>query len=80
MWFLLFATASSPVLGPTQHPNQLLRGTLSLSVKRPGRESGHSPPSSADVKNAWSYTPTSPIRLRGLVFKQEIHLHDVVFS
>jgi hypothetical protein len=26
--------------------------------KRPGREAEHSPPSSAEVKNAWSYTST----------------------
>jgi len=31
-------------------------GALSLGVKRPGREADHSPPSSAEVKNAWSYT------------------------
>jgi hypothetical protein len=31
-------------------------GTLPLGVKRPGREADHSPPSSAEVKNAWSYT------------------------
>jgi hypothetical protein len=41
-------SASSP-LGP---------GTLSLGVKRPGREADHSSPSSAEVKNAWSYTFT----------------------
>jgi hypothetical protein len=34
-------------------------------VKRPGREADHSPPSIAEVKNAWSYTYTSPIRLHG---------------
>jgi len=27
-------------------------------AKRPRREADHSPPSSADVKNAWSYTST----------------------
>jgi hypothetical protein len=26
-------------------------------VKLPGREADHSPPSSDEVKNAWSYTP-----------------------
>jgi hypothetical protein len=40
---------------------------LSLGVKRPGREADHSPPSSAEVKNAWSYTSTPPIRLHGVV-------------
>jgi hypothetical protein len=33
-------------------------GALSPEVKRSGRESDHSPPSSAEVKNAWSYTST----------------------
>jgi len=31
---------------------------LSLGIKRPGREASHSSPSSAEVKNAWSYTST----------------------
>jgi hypothetical protein len=29
---------------------------LSLGVKRLGHETDHSPPSVAEVKNAWSYT------------------------
>jgi hypothetical protein len=33
----------------------------------PGREADHSRPSSAEVKNAWSYTSTPPIRLHGVV-------------
>jgi len=33
-------------------------GAPSLEVKRPGREADHSPPSNAEVKNAWSYTST----------------------
>jgi hypothetical protein len=37
-------------------------------VKRQGREADHSPPSSAEVKNAWSYISISPIRLHGVVF------------
>jgi hypothetical protein len=43
---------------PTQPPIQWVPGALSLGVKRQGRESDHSPPSSADVKNVWSYTST----------------------
>jgi len=31
-----------------------------LAVKRPGRETDHSPPSCTEVKNAWSYTCTPP--------------------
>jgi hypothetical protein len=33
----------------------------------PGREADHSPPSSAEVKNAWSYTSTPAIRLNGVL-------------
>jgi hypothetical protein len=29
-----------------------------VGVKRPGRETDNSPPSKAEVKNAWSYTST----------------------
>jgi hypothetical protein len=46
----LFTTASRTALGPTQPPIQWVPGTLSLGVKRPGREADHSPPSSAEVK------------------------------
>jgi hypothetical protein len=49
---------TSFILIDTQHPIQWVPGTLSLWVKRPGREADHSPPSSAEVKNAWSYTST----------------------
>jgi hypothetical protein len=45
-------------LWPTQPPTQWIPGALSLGVKRPGGEANHSPPSSAEVKNAWSYTST----------------------
>jgi hypothetical protein len=40
-------------VGPTQTPIQWVPGALSLRIMRPGREADHSPPSSADVKNAW---------------------------
>jgi hypothetical protein len=42
------------------------RGSLP-GVKQPVREVDHSPPSSAKVKNAWSYTSTPPIRLHVVV-------------
>jgi len=58
--FFLFATASRPTLEPTESPIQWVLGAVSPSVKRPGREADHSPPSSAEFKNAWSYTSTLP--------------------
>jgi hypothetical protein len=36
-------------------------------IKRPGREADHSPPSSAEVKNVWSYTSTHAICVNGVV-------------
>jgi hypothetical protein len=55
--------------GSGAHPVSYPMGTRSsfLGVKGPGREADHSPPSSAEVKNAWSYTSTRPIRLHGVV-------------
>jgi len=41
-----------------QPPIQWVPGSLFLGVKRPGSEAHHSPPSGAEVKNAWSYTST----------------------
>jgi hypothetical protein len=35
---------------------------LSPGVKKPGSEADHSPPSSAQVNNAWSYTSTHRMR------------------
>jgi hypothetical protein len=47
-----FSTSATPVLGLTQPPIQRVPRTLSLGVKQPGREAYHSPPTSAEVKNA----------------------------
>jgi hypothetical protein len=52
---------------PTQPPIQGVSGALSLGVKRPVRETDHSPPSSAEDKNVWRYTSTPPTRLHGVV-------------
>jgi hypothetical protein len=49
------------------HSVQTDPGALSRRVKRPGREAEHSPLSSVQVKNAWSYTFTRSIRLHGVV-------------
>jgi hypothetical protein len=55
--FLLMPTFR-PVLGPTQPPIQWVPGVLSLGVKWLGCEADHSPPSSAEINNAWSNTST----------------------
>jgi hypothetical protein len=48
----LFSTASRPALGPTQPPIRWVP-----AVKRPGHETNHSPPSSAEVKNGGAIPP-----------------------
>jgi len=48
------------------HPYRV-PSVLSAGLKRPERESNQSPPSSAEVNNAWSYISTPPIRLHGVV-------------
>jgi hypothetical protein len=49
----IFNTACRPTVGPTQPPIQWVPG-----VKLPGRESDHSPPTSAEVKKPCNYTST----------------------
>jgi len=63
----LFTTVSRTSLEPTQSPIQWVPWALSLRVKRLGCEADHSPPSSAEVKNAWRYTSIHTIRLHGVV-------------
>jgi hypothetical protein len=53
-------TASIPDLNFTQPPIQWLTRALFPGLKRPMRGADHSPPSSADVKDAWSYTSFLP--------------------
>jgi hypothetical protein len=60
---------SRPGLGPT-HPPAVSSGVPSegggVIVKQTGHEVDHSPPFSAEIKNEWSYTCTSPIGLLGM--------------
>jgi hypothetical protein len=65
----IFSSPPRPDLlwGPTQPPIQWVLGALSVGVKWSEREADHSLPSSADVKNAWSYTSTPAIYFHGVV-------------
>jgi hypothetical protein len=68
MYVLVVLYSIRGAVGPIQPSIQWVQGAFSLGVKRPGREADHSPPlSSAEVKSAWSYTSTPPIRLNGVV-------------
>jgi hypothetical protein len=77
----LFTAPSRTALGPTQAPIQRIPGALSLWVKRPGREADHSPPCSAELKNAWSYTSTPPyVSTAWCLIKQWVRFYGVVHS
>jgi hypothetical protein len=52
--------SSRPALGPTQSTIQWVLGDLSPGVSQPGRETDHSPPTNAEVKNTWIYTSIPP--------------------
>jgi hypothetical protein len=76
----LYRTAFRPAVWPTQPPIQWVSGALSLGVKRPENEADHSPQPNAEVKNAWRYTSTPPIRLQRhiyLIFVPVFNYHTV---
>jgi hypothetical protein len=57
---ILFSVSSRPSLGSTQPSLQWVPGALSSGVERQGHEADHLPPASAEVKETWIYTSTSP--------------------
>jgi hypothetical protein len=61
-----FWKTSELVLKLTQLPIQQVAKALSLGVKWPGHEAEHSQPSSAQVKNEWSYVSTPPLGLHAM--------------
>jgi hypothetical protein len=56
---LLATGVSRLTLGSIQSPMQWVPASLSMGVKRPGREGDHSISSRAEVKNAWTNTSTT---------------------
>jgi hypothetical protein len=52
--------SSRPAMGSTPSPIQWVPGALSPSIKRPGHEADHSPPTSGKVKKTWVYSFTPP--------------------
>jgi hypothetical protein len=78
--FSLHHTASRTALRPTQPPIQWMPRALSLGVKRPGRETDHSPPSSAEVKEWVELYLHSPVRLNGVVLQTvpRVKLHGAI--
>jgi hypothetical protein len=56
-----------PVLGLTQRPIEWEPMVLSPEIKRSEREADHSHATSVEVRNAWWFTSTPPIRLTGVM-------------
>jgi hypothetical protein len=64
---------------PTQPPIQWVLGALLLGLKRPSREADHSPPSSAEMKNAWNYTSTPQYALKASCSVKKKHRDNFTF-
>jgi hypothetical protein len=64
LWLEITMSAGSEAR-PASYPGGT--GSFSLVVERPEREADHSPPSSAEINNAWRYTSSPPICLHGVV-------------
>jgi hypothetical protein len=64
---------------PTSYP--MCTNVLSPEVRRPGHETDHSPPCSAEVKNVWSYTYTpSYVFMARWLIQYRTRLQGVVLS
>jgi hypothetical protein len=72
-----FSKTSRPAVGPTQPPIQWLPGSGGGSAFHPGHGADYSFPSSAEVKNAWSYisTPSHAFVTRCLNWEQGLFLN-----
>jgi hypothetical protein len=73
----LFSSPQRPdrAPGPTQPPIQWIPWSLSVRVKRSRCEADHSPPSSAEVKIAWSNTSTPYIVMAWCSVKAQEQLY-----
>jgi hypothetical protein len=68
------------VSGLIKPPNKCKRGCFSPGVKRPVHEADNSPPSSVEVKNAWSYSSTPPYVMSWYLIKHKIRLRGFVLK
>jgi hypothetical protein len=80
MGILLFTAMSRQAQDPTQPPLQRVPEAVSLGIKRLGREADHSPPSNAEVQNAWSHTSTPLICLHGVMLSYKKQRDNYTFS
>jgi hypothetical protein len=76
----LLANTSRSAMGPIKPPIQWVPWVLYTGIITPGCEGDNLPSSSAEVKNAWTWNSSPPIRLHGAVIKEWIYPHDLVLS
>ena len=75
-FFFFFSKMSQLVLELAQPHIQWIQMAPSLGIKWPRHEAAHSPPSSAKVRSAWSYTSTPPcafMACRGTILPFSMH-------
>jgi hypothetical protein len=58
--FLARITVSTWTVGPNHFPVKMVSEAVSMTAKRPGRETNHLHPYGAEVKDAWSCTSAPP--------------------
>jgi hypothetical protein len=77
---IFFSLPPRLALRSTQPNSRWVPGALNLGVKGLWHDAAHSPPCSAEVKNAWSYTFTPPyVFTAWFLIKRSIRHHGVYF-
>jgi hypothetical protein len=73
-WEFYSSQCTDLLWGPPSLYSMGIRSSF-LGVKRLGCKADHLPPSSAEVKDVWSYTSTPPICLHGVAVKAQGQLY-----
>jgi hypothetical protein len=64
----LYSKTLKPDLGPIHPPVDCIIGFFLPTVKQPGYDANHSYSLSSKVKNAWNYTGTGAMYIRGTIY------------
>jgi hypothetical protein len=81
MGYFLLPSSFRPALGSTQHPIQLVPGTVIQGIKRQGCEVDPSTPSSSKISNkrGYAFTPQY-LFMAWCLIKQKVRLHRVMLN
>jgi hypothetical protein len=75
---LLHSVQTESRAHPASYPN--VPGAIPRAAKRQGLVPGHSSPSTAQVKNTWSYTSSPPTRFNDVVLNYLSSGTSLLFS